>query len=132
MNTLRFSRIVLLLQCLIIFLLSSISEFKPVEDVIPWFSNIPDIAAHFVLYFILASAAWFDFQKEIFAFLSERFALASVIFSTLYGVSDEIHQLFVPGRHFEIKDMVVDFSAAVTAVIVLPFFLRKFRFTGRI
>lgn len=126
MNTLRSRRIALLIQCLIIFILSSISDFQNVEEVLPWFVNIPDIAAHFVLYFILASAAWFDFHQEVSRFLTKRPVLASVVFTTLYGVTDEIHQLFVPGRHFEIKDLLVDFTASVAAVIVFPFFIRKF------
>jgi VanZ family protein len=36
------------------------------------------------------------------------FAL-SIVVSTLYGVTDEIHQLFVPGREFSLVDMLFDF-----------------------
>jgi len=36
------------------------------------------------------------------------FALAIAI-STLYGVTDEIHQLFVPGRYFSIFDIIFNF-----------------------
>jgi hypothetical protein len=36
------------------------------------------------------------------------FAL-SIAVSTLYGVTDELHQLFVPGRTFSLVDMLFDF-----------------------
>jgi len=36
------------------------------------------------------------------------FAL-SIAVSTLYGVTDELHQLFVPGRTFSLMDMLFDF-----------------------
>lgn len=35
--------------------------------------------------------------------------LLSILFSTLYGITDEFHQLFIPGRAFEIKDIFIDF-----------------------
>jgi VanZ family protein len=40
--------------------------------------------------------------------------LGAVIISILYGVSDEYHQLFVPGRTFDVLDMVADALGAVS------------------
>jgi VanZ family protein len=39
--------------------------------------------------------------------------VAAVVISTLYGVSDEYHQLFVPGRSFDVFDMLADFIGSV-------------------
>ena len=36
-----------------------------------------------------------------------------VAFACLYGVSDEIHQTFVPNRHFDIEDILADSLGAV-------------------
>lgn len=33
---------------------------------------------------------------------------AAVVISSLYGVSDEYHQMFVPGRTFDVLDMAAD------------------------
>ena len=33
---------------------------------------------------------------------------AAVMIATLYGVTDEYHQLFVPGRTFDVLDMAAD------------------------
>ena len=43
-----------------------------------------------------------------------------IIFSTtLYGLTDEIHQHFVPGRTFEFLDIGMDFLGAVVALILI-------------
>jgi VanZ family protein len=34
--------------------------------------------------------------------------VGAIVISTLYGVSDEYHQLFVPGRTFEYLDIAAD------------------------
>lgn len=36
--------------------------------------------------------------------------LSTSMFGLLYAIGDEIYQMFVPGRSFEIKDIVVDVS----------------------
>jgi VanZ family protein len=37
----------------------------------------------------------------------------AIVISTLYGVSDEYHQLFVPGRTFEYADIAADAIGSV-------------------
>jgi VanZ family protein len=39
-------------------------------------------------------------------------ALFPIVFAGLYGISDEIHQLFVPNRSFELLDILSDISGA--------------------
>jgi VanZ family protein len=52
----------------------------------------------------------------------------TVIIATLYGVSDEVHQIFVPGRTPDIWDIVCDFSGAVAgSLITFAVYLRKVR-----
>jgi VanZ family protein len=51
-----------------------------------------------------------------------RNALLSVIVSLLYAISDELHQVFVPGRAGELKDFLVDASGVVIAVIIYQVF----------
>jgi len=42
-----------------------------------------------------------------------------IAFAMLYGISDEIHQYFVPGRHFDPFDIVADTAGAVAVQVVL-------------
>ena len=44
---------------------------------------------------------------------------AALIVSSLYAVSDEIHQLFVEGRAFQISDIVIDSLGAAGGITVL-------------
>jgi VanZ family protein len=39
--------------------------------------------------------------------------LASIVFCFIYAITDEIHQLFVPGRTFEFFDIFMDTVGAV-------------------
>jgi VanZ family protein len=40
-------------------------------------------------------------------------ALVAILISSLYGVTDEYHQLFVPGRTFDVLDMAADALGSV-------------------
>lgn len=35
--------------------------------------------------------------------------ILAILISTFYGITDEIHQFFVPGRYFSIFDMIFNF-----------------------
>lgn len=48
--------------------------------------------------------------------------VSSVIISFIYAITDEIHQLFVPGRAFQLTDLAVDLTGIVlgtTAFLIL-------------
>ena len=50
--------------------------------------------------------------------------LFAAVFSCIYASSDEIHQLFVPGRAGQVRDVLIDTSGAV-AGILLAILIRK-------
>jgi VanZ family protein len=45
--------------------------------------------------------------------------VGAVVLAALYGVSDECHQLFVPGRQFDVHDMIADAFGASASTGVL-------------
>lgn len=45
--------------------------------------------------------------------VSWRAVLAAIVISSLYGVTDEYHQRFVPGRSFDVLDMLADAIGSV-------------------
>ena len=49
---------------------------------------------------------------------------APVLFASLYGISDEVHQLFVPGRTFSIQDMMADGLGALAGQGLCLLFFR--------
>lgn len=44
---------------------------------------------------------------------------AALALTVLYGISDEIHQLYVPGRHGQLADVLFDTSGGLAMVLVL-------------
>ena len=43
----------------------------------------------------------------------------ALLLCSLYGVSDEIHQIFIPGRSASARDVLIDTLAALGGVAVL-------------
>lgn len=39
----------------------------------------------------------------------------------LYGITDEIHQLFVPGRSGQVKDVIIDGAGSIVGILVYVF-----------
>jgi VanZ family protein len=61
--------------------------------------------------------------------VSLRAVLAAIVISSLYGVSDEYHQMFVPGRTFDVLDMLADAigsTAGASAVGAWSIIRRRF------
>ena len=48
-----------------------------------------------------------------------RVSIASLIFSMFYAITDEIHQLFVPGRDGNFKDVALDTCGAFFGILVV-------------
>ena len=66
--------------------------------------------------------------------LSKKFKkpiLFSIIIGLIYAISDEFHQIFVPGRGAQIQDVLLDFSGVIGGVSVITIFnlLRRNNFT---
>ena len=47
-------------------------------------------------------------QQERFLLLSRHSFGWAILISTLYGATDEFHQLFTPGRHGQVTDVLID------------------------
>ena len=72
--------------------------------------------AHFMEYALLA-AAWvlhFVVRKKGY----HIGAYLSILFTSLYAVTDELHQTFVPGRSGQISDVLLDSCGAVTGALL--------------
>lgn len=73
--------------------------------------------AHFTEYFILS----FIFYRAMIVSGSKikKSIIVTSIFCFLYAVSDEIHQLFVPGRVFAVRDIIIDTSGALLGMAIV-------------
>jgi len=88
--------------------------------------------AHFeALHFIVRKSAHFTeygiLSLLLFASISEarkfewqpRAAMWSIVIAGLYSLTDEFHQMFVPGRGPSIKDCGIDTAGAAAAMLVV-------------
>lgn len=73
--------------------------------------------AHFTLYLILALSAG-NTAYQLFGVKNTRLFLYTLPFCLLYAISDEIHQIFVPGRSAMVMDVGIDFAGAVCGCII--------------
>lgn len=76
-----------------------------------------DKILHAGAYFIMGVLAWRSF-KSVFN-SSIILALFSIIFCSLYGISDEWHQSFVEERSPDIADWLADTCGAGLAVFLV-------------
>jgi VanZ family protein len=81
--------------------------------------RVPDWLTHGTAYgtlaFFLARAIGHDAGRSAVS------SAAVVLASTLYGVTDEIHQSYVPGRHCDPWDVVKDLGGSVCGVLLFRF-----------
>ncbi len=80
-------------------------------------------SAHFLIYFVLGILL-ISFFRE-FSLPIKKLILFSILFAFLYACSDEVHQLFVPGRSGRIFDVFIDSVGASCGVFLYYFLFRK-------
>lgn len=79
-------------------------------------------AAHMTEYAVLAVAVFLCFYG--YEYMRKRIYLLTFLVSVCYAASDEIHQLFVPGRSGQLSDVCVD-AVGVVAALLFVYLIRK-------
>lgn len=109
----------LILYCSLIFWLSSKESLHT-----PMLFPHQDKIHHMGAYFIMGIFAWRCFNDYLHT--KTRIIISSVLFCSLYGLSDEYHQSFVIGRTADVLDWLADSVGAIIAMIFIQF-LQKYR-----
>ena len=73
-------------------------------------------AAHICAYFILGSLL-INLLKE-YGLAVKKIIFISIAIAMLYACTDELHQMFVPGRSGEVRDVQIDTAGAAVGVVV--------------
>jgi VanZ family protein len=71
---------------------------------------------HFIEYLVLAFLISRALYKTSGA--STKIPALVILISMLFALSDEIHQLFVPGRAFQVIDLFIDFLGSLFGVYI--------------
>jgi VanZ family protein len=98
------------LQLALIFAASSIPNLQQLPG------GMSDKSGHSIGYALLALVLLRAFARGRLSGITWSGGLAAIVLATMYGVSDEWHQSFVPGRSPDSYDVVADCVGATTGV----------------
>ena len=74
---------------------------------------------HVVAYACIAASLWIAWSRRPVAVVCAFRSRGAWLVASLYGIVDELHQSFVPGRVCSVADWVSDALGAALAVVVL-------------
>lgn len=119
----KYYHIALAGYCLIIFIESSIpgNNLPKVEF------EFSDKIIHFLIYSILCLLFFYSLKNQSKSIKLQKFAPEfALLFTSVYGITDEVHQYFVPNRSCEFYDWVADLAGALVVYLFFRFvILRK-------
>lgn len=73
-------------------------------------------SAHFIAYFTLGFLVLHTIR--LFNGMRVRSGVLALLIAVLYAISDEVHQLFIPGRSGEVGDVVIDSAGSFTGICI--------------
>lgn len=103
----------------LIFYFSSLPVPPLIIEIIP-----ETLIWHMIEYAILSFLLFRALNNTNSTVLRNNSTLLAITIATLYGVIDEAHQLFVPGRTFSYYDMIADFIGS-SFILTKMLFLKK-------
>lgn len=106
--------------CLFLYFLSSVSSF-PISSPFKHFDKV----VHFCLYAGLSGTVAMGLHRARHRYSAKALFIIPVGFSIIYGLNDEVHQLFVNYRTFAVGDIAADAAGAVAAAAFLLFVYRR-------
>ncbi|MFA3782101.1 VanZ family protein [Melioribacteraceae bacterium 4301-Me] len=89
--------------------------------------KLSDKIEHLVAYFILAILfnLMLHFQTKVEK-LSKNSSLSTIFILLFYAVIDELHQIFIPNRYYDILDLLADFIGIILGVTVVFLFIKNY------
>ena len=107
----------IIIYCLIIFIQSSYPSPETVPD-LPYLDKL----LHFSAYAVLGALFLRAFQTTGFKNNVKLVIMLSILASSFYGISDELHQYFVPCRNADIMDVLTDIVGSICGVFLFQKF----------
>ena len=108
------------LLLLAIFIQSSIGNL----NVIDLGFSFQDKLFHFIVFGFLSILMARSFKKSRLKFFNKNYFILAIILTGLYGVIDEYHQYFVPGRFSTVGDWAADLLGAIVFILVFYYWER--------
>ena len=111
------------LLLLAIFIQSSIGNM----NIIDLGFSFQDKLFHFIVFGVLAILMARSFKKSKFKFFNKYYYILAIILTCLYGMMDEYHQYFVPGRFSTVGDWLADLLGAIVFIIIFYYWDKQTR-----
>jgi VanZ family protein len=115
----------LLVYLILIFYLSSLSQ-------IPWAVRYPDYLEHSIEYLGLSLLTARALNDGLRRTVPRRTLVLSFLLCVGYAIGDEIHQMFVPNRLADVRDVLSDAVGAAIGLGVLDWSRRLRRRGGAV
>ncbi len=120
-NKKKFLYIPLGLYWLLIFILTSI----PGKSIPKIFGGV-DKLKHFGAYFVLSILLGFTIHlQNKFPQVSKKWILFTLLITSIYGLFDEVHQIFIPGRTFDWWDLVADVVGSIIGIFLVKLIISE-------
>ena len=131
----KLSTFLVLIWMTIIFIMSSFDSVESsnqsnfIVDIIANIFKIENIEllsfiirklAHYTEYIILGFLVINMFTKNNI----NNLYLISIILCIIYATSDEIHQIFIPGRSCQLRDILIDSIGSITGIYLYKLYLK--------
>ena len=108
----------LIAYCVLIYIQSD----HPSPQALPTFKS-SDKLLHFAAYAVMGILFYRAYQTLTIKNNPKALVMLSMISASLYGISDEIHQFFVPARYGSFSDVIADMIGAVCGVAIYHWWL---------
>lgn len=79
--------------------------------------------AHFTEFMVLGILSYINIEE----YKKDKIFIYALLFSGLYAISDEIHQLFVLNRYCSIKDMLIDISGSLLGISICHLIKKRWK-----
>ena len=109
-----------LIYCLLIYLQSSYPSPDSVPD-LPYLDKL----IHLAVYALLGILFFRAYMTQSFKDNIKLVMALSIVSSSLYGVSDEIHQYYVTCRSAELMDVLADILGSICGVFAYQLIIGK-------
>ena len=106
------------LLMIFIFILSSFSNDRFPRIDFEWADKI----IHFIVFGLLGLFLYRSFLASRKLFLNKNALVYSMLIGSIYGLSDEIHQFFVPGRFASLSDLIADTLGVCICVVIYHYY----------
>ena len=118
----KLAHIALIAYLALIFIASSI----PGEEIPKMGFEFSDKLIHAIVYLILFLLFFYSLKYQSKSVKLRNNALTFAgLFSALYGITDEIHQMFVPMRSCEIEDWLADVTGILIGMLIIRFATKR-------